>query len=158
MVTPRVVMTPGMHVTVVNSYSACMGSAQLTHGKCCFRAKKSAVIGRIHGWLDSERLDQDTEQSLPMPSSYAGVAFLGLRSISTPSTPSAAKSPGPIKSTIKSPLSLLPTLPPLIPLVGPSSPSPLVRCSLRLGDKAELTGGRKVYSRDDRRLKPLPPL
>jgi hypothetical protein len=52
--------------------------------------------------------------------------------ISTPSTvwqaPSATnlKSPGPIKLPIKSPLSLLPTLPPLIPLVVPPSPSLLV--------------------------------
>jgi hypothetical protein len=53
-------------------------------------------------------------------------------------------------------------VPPLIPLVIPSSPSrsPLIRCSRRgrLANKAELTGGRKVYSRDDRRLKPLFPL
>jgi hypothetical protein len=38
-----------------------------------------------YAWLDSEKLDQDTEQSLPSPSSYAGV-LLGLSSISTPST------------------------------------------------------------------------
>ena len=84
-----------------------------------------------------------------------------LRSISTPSTPSAAKSQGPIKSPIKS---ALPLLRPLIPRIVPPSPSlthsiaPLVRCSRRLADMAELTGGCKVYSRDDRRLKPLFPL
>jgi hypothetical protein len=41
------------------------------------------------------------------------------------------------------------------PFNVPPSPSPLVRCSRRLADKAELTGDRKVYSRDDRGLKPL---
>jgi hypothetical protein len=54
--------------------------------------------------------------------------------------------------------SILPTLPPLIPLAVHPSPSPLIRCSRRWADKAELTGGLKVYSRDDRRLKPLFPL
>ena len=42
--------------------------------------------------------------------------------------------------------------------VFPTSPSPpyapLVRCSCRLAPNAELTGGRKVHCRDDRRLKP----
>jgi hypothetical protein len=118
----------------------------------------AAVCG--YAWLDLEQLVRDTEQPLPLPSSYASV-LLGLRSISTPSTPSAAnlKSPGPIKQPIKSPLShILPTLLPLIPLVVPPSPSPLIQCSRRLANKSELTGGRKVYSRDDRRLKPLFPL
>ena len=120
-----------------------------------------------YAWLDSEQLDQNTEQSLLTPTSYGGV-LLGLRSTSTPSTPPAAKLPGPIDSPIKSSLSLLPPLPPqmpLIPQIAPSSSSlnhlnaPLVRCSRRLADKAELTGGRRVYNRDDSRLKPLfPPL
>ena len=117
------------------------------------------AAGGGYAWLDSEQLDQDSERSLPSPSSYAGV-LLGLHSLSTPSTPSAAKSPsavkspGSIKSPIKSPLSLLPNLPSLTPSVVPPSPSPLIRCSHRLAAKAELTGGRKTYSRDDRRLKP----
>ena len=98
-----------------------------------------------------------TEQSLT-PTSYAGV-LLGLRSTSTPSTPPAAKLPGPIDSPIKSSLSLLPPLPPqmpLIPQIAPSSSSlnhlnaPLVRCSRRLAAQAELTGGSRVYNRDDR--------
>ena len=118
-----------------------------------------------YAWLDSEQLVQDTEQSLPMPSFYAEV-LVGLRSISAPSTSPAAELPGPINSPIKSSLSILPPLPPqmpLIPQIVPSSPSlthfntPLVRCSRRLADKAELTGGRRVYNRDDRRLKPLFP-
>jgi hypothetical protein len=118
------------------------------------------AAGDGYAWLDLEQLDQDTEQPLPLPSSYASV-LLGLHSISTPSTPSAVnlKSPGSIKLPIKSPLSpLLLTLPPLNPVVIPPPPSPLIRCSRRLANKAELTGGRKVYGRDDRRLKPLFPL
>jgi hypothetical protein len=47
-----------------------------------------SAAGGGHAWLDSEQLDQDTERSLPSPSSYAGL-LLGLRSISTPPTPSA---------------------------------------------------------------------
>ena len=100
------------------------------------------------------------------PSSYYAGVLLGLCSISTPSTPPAAKLPGPIKSPIKSSLPLLPPLPPQMPHITqivPSSPSlthlnaPLVRCSRRLADKAELKGGRRVYNRDDRGLKPLFP-
>jgi hypothetical protein len=49
-----------------------------------------SAAGGVYAWLDSEQLDQDTERSLLSPSSYAGVV-LGLRSISTTSTPSAAK-------------------------------------------------------------------
>ena len=64
-----------------------------------------------YAWLDSEQLDQYTEQPLPTPSSYAGV-LLGLSSIPTLSTPSATIQPGPIKSPIQSPL---PLLSPLIP-------------------------------------------
>jgi hypothetical protein len=46
-----------------------------------------------YAWLDLELLDQDTELSLPTPSSYASV-LLGFSSISTQSTPSATKSSG----------------------------------------------------------------
>ena len=84
-----------------------------------------------YAWLDSEQLDQDTEQPLLLPSSYTSV-LLGLCSISMPSTPSAAnlKSPGSIKSPIKSPLSpLLLTLQPLIPVVIPPSQLQLIQCS-----------------------------
>jgi hypothetical protein len=53
----------------------------------------SAGCASGYAWLDLEQLDQDTELSLPTPSSYAGV-LLGFRSISTQSTQSATKSSG----------------------------------------------------------------
>ena len=144
----------GVHL---KAWDTLAGDRNLWHAITQQKNVHCNAAGGGYAWVDSEQLDQDTERSLPPPTSYAGV-LLGLCSISTPSTPSAAnsKSPGPIKSPIKSPLPPLPTLPPLIPLVVPPSQSPLlIRCSRRLADKAERTGGRKVYSRDDRRLKPL---
>jgi hypothetical protein len=74
------------------------------------------AAGGGYAWLDSVKLDQ--EQSLTTPSSYAGV--------------------------------ILGPMPPLLPLVVPPSPSlthsyaPLVLCSYRIADMAELTGGREA--------------
>ena len=59
----------------------------------------------------------------------------------------------PAKSTLSCPSPVpFPSLPSLPP---PSPPNaPLVRCSRSLVAEAELTGGRRVYNSDDRRLKP----
>jgi hypothetical protein len=59
------------------------------------------AAGGGYAWLNSEQLDQDSERPLPSLSSYAGF-LLGLGSLS-----------------IKSSLSLLSNLPPLIRLIAP---------------------------------------
>ena len=140
----------GVHL---KAWDTLAGDRNLWHAITQQKNVHCNAAGGGYAWLDlvSESLDQDTEQSLPPPSSYAGV-LLGLCSVSVPSTHSAVIPP------IESPL---PCPPPPIPPIIPSSPSlilsnaPLVRCSRRLAAKAELTGGRRVYNRDDRRLKPL---
>jgi hypothetical protein len=126
----RDIRNAGVHL---KAWDTLAGDRNLWHAITQQKNVHCNAAGGGYAWLDSEQLDQDTEQPLPLPSSYAGV-LLGLRSISTPSTPSAAnlKLPRSIKSPIKSPLSpLLLTLPPLTPQVVPPSPSPLIRCSRR---------------------------
>jgi hypothetical protein len=113
------------------------------------------VGGGGYAWPGPELSVQARDPTLPLPSSYAGV-LLGL----TPSTPSKSIIAAlPVRSPAQSMLShsphwqslhLIPSPPSLI-----HSNAPLLRCSRRLANKAELTGGRKVYNRDDRRLKLL---
>ena len=90
--------------------------------------------------------------AVPAPSSHAGV-LLGLPPTSQSKTLATSTARSPAKSTLSCPS----------PVPYPSLPSPpslsppyaaLVRCSRHLAAKAELTGGRRVYSRGDRRLTP----
>ena len=103
-------------------------------------------------WPGPELCVQDKDPTLPAPSSYAGVLIGSLPSSQSKTFPTSP-SRSPAKSTLSCPS----------PVPYPSLPSPpslsppyaaLVRCSRHLAAKAELTGGRRVYSRGDRRLTP----
>jgi len=104
--------------------------------------------GGGYAWQGSELIEQAKHSPLPPPSSYAGV-LLGLSSLPTPSPIATSPAKPTLDSPVPSRLLTIPSPRPLTPIHAPP-----LRCSRRLAAKAELTGGRKTYSRDDRRLKP----
>ena len=104
--------------------------------------------GGGYAWQGSELIEQTKNSPLPPPSSYAGV-LLGLSSLPTPSPIATSPAKPTLDSPVPSRLLTIPSPRPLTPIHAPP-----LRCSRRLAAKAELTGGRKTYSRDDRRLKP----
>jgi hypothetical protein len=97
----RDIRNAGVHL---KAWDTLAGDRNLWHAILQQKNVNCNAAGGGYALLDSEQLNQDSEQPLPLPSSYAGV-LLGLRSISTQSTTSAAnlKSPGPINSPLNPP-------------------------------------------------------